>query len=155
MITLRRILVPTDFSEHSRKALMYAAAFAEKFGAEITLLHVYQNLPVFQPDAATGGPSIIPPVDQLTGPVHAALEREIRESNLQGLGVRHEMREGAPHEEIVQFAKDKETDLIIMGTHGRGWLAHVLLGSVAEKVVRKAPCPVLTVRHPEHEFVKP
>ena len=58
-----------------------------------------------------------------------------------------------PVEEIVDYAKEKNIDLIVMGTHGRGWLAHVLMGSVAEKVVRKAPCPVLTVRLAEHEFV--
>ena len=61
----------------------------------------------------------------------------------------------APFTEIIRFAKDKDIDLIVMGTHGHTGLAHVLLGSVAEKVVRKAPCPVLTVRHPEHEFVHP
>ena len=66
-----------------------------------------------------------------------------------------EVREGSPFYEIIRYAKEQDVDLIIMGTHGRGGLVHVLLGSVAEKVVRKSPCPVLTVRHPEHEFVHP
>ena len=62
---------------------------------------------------------------------------------------------GSPFLEIVTYAKSHDIDLIVMGTHGRGPIAHMLMGSVAEKVVRKAPCPVLTVRHPEHEFIMP
>ena len=65
------------------------------------------------------------------------------------------VRQGPPFLEIVRYAQEANIDLIVLGTHGRGGLAHMLLGSVAEKVVRKAPCPVLTVRHPEHEFVAP
>jgi nucleotide-binding universal stress UspA family protein len=62
---------------------------------------------------------------------------------------------GGPYVEIVRCARDSSIDLIVMGTHGRGFVAHMLMGSVAEKVVRRAPCPVLTVRHPEHEFIMP
>ncbi len=62
---------------------------------------------------------------------------------------------GGPYVEIVRYAKERDIDLIVMGTHGRGFVAHMLMGSVAEKVVRRAPCPVLTVRHPEHDFVVP
>jgi nucleotide-binding universal stress UspA family protein len=62
---------------------------------------------------------------------------------------------GGPYVEIVRYAKERDIDIIVMGTHGRGFMAHMLMGSVAEKVVRKAPCAVLTVRHPEHEFVIP
>ncbi len=65
------------------------------------------------------------------------------------------VRQGPPFLEIVRYAQEANIDLIVLGTHGRGGLAHMLLGSVAEKVVREAPCPVLTVRHPEHEFVAP
>lgn len=153
MIDLHRILVPTDFSKHSQNALTYAVAFAEKFGAEIYLLHVVQDLALFIPEAVTAGPPLVPPVDQLTAAVRTALARVITENQLQRLTVHPEVREGTPFYEIVRFAQEKEIDLIVMGTHGRGGLAHVLLGSVTEKVVRKAPCPVLTVRDPEHEFV--
>jgi nucleotide-binding universal stress UspA family protein len=154
MIDLHRILVPTDFSKHSDNALAYAAAFAEKFHAELYLLHVVQDLSVFVPEAAIAVPSM-PPVEQLTAAVRETLERVIEKNKLRRFTVHAEVREGSPFYEIIRFAKEQEIDLIILGTHGRSGLAHVLLGSVAEKVVRKSPCPVLTVRHPEHEFVHP
>ncbi len=154
MINLKRILVPTDFSEHSHNALRYAAAFADKFGAEIYLLHVFQDLAVFQPDAVTVGPPAAPPLEQMTAAARAALDQAVSQLHLERLTVHPEVREGSPFDEIVRLAQEKDVDLIVMGTHGRGWLAHVLLGSVTEKVVRKSPCPVLTVRHPEHEFVQ-
>jgi nucleotide-binding universal stress UspA family protein len=155
MIDLRRILVPTDFSKHSENALAYAAAFAEKFDAELYLLHVVQDLALFVPEAVTVAPPVTPPVEQLTAAVREALDRVIDSHHLRRFTVHAEVREGSPFYEIVRFAKEQEIDLVIMGTHGRTGLIHVLLGSVAEKVVRKAPCPVLTVRHPEHEFVHP
>jgi universal stress protein A len=155
MIDLHRILIPTDFSKHSHNALAYAVAFAEKFGAELHLLHVVQDLAMFLPDGVTAGPPLLPPVDQLTAAVRVALDRAIEENHLQHLPVQTHVREGTPFYEIIRFAKEKDIDLIVMGTHGRSGLVHVLLGSVTEKVVRKAPCPVLTVRHPEHEFVHP
>jgi nucleotide-binding universal stress UspA family protein len=155
MIDLKRILVPTDFSKHSENALHYGAAFAEKFGAELYLLHVVQDLAVFIPDAVTVTPPIGPPIEELTASVRGALERLIQENNLQRFPVHPEVREGTPFYEIIQFANEKEIDLIVMGTHGHTGLAHVLMGSVTEKVVRKASCPVLSVRHPEHEFIHP
>jgi nucleotide-binding universal stress UspA family protein len=155
MIDLHRILVPTDFSKHSENALKYAVAFAEKFGAELHLLHVVQDLALFLPDAVTAMPPVTPPVEQLTAAVRVALDRLIEEHQLQRLKVQTEVREGTPFYEIIHCAREKDVDLIVMGTHGRSGLVHVLLGSVTEKVVRKAPCPVLTVRHPEHEFVHP
>ena len=153
MINLKRILVPTDFSRYSESALKYAVAFADKFGAEIFLLHVFQDLAVSQPEAVTVGPPIVAPIEQFMAAAQASLERLIVEHKLTAKPVHAEVRAGAPFDEILQCAAEKNIDLIVMGTHGRGWLAHVLLGSVTEKVVRKAPCPVLTVRHPEHEFV--
>lgn len=155
MIDLKRILVPTDFSKPSQNALTYAAAFAEKFGAELHLLHVVQDLALFIPDMVTVTPPIGPTVEQLTAGVRVAFERLVKENKLEKFKTTHFVREGTPFYEIIQYAKEKDIDLIIMGTHGHSGLAHVLMGSVAEKVVRKAPCPVLTVRDPEHEFVHP
>jgi nucleotide-binding universal stress UspA family protein len=153
VISLHRILVPTDFSKHSEVALTYAVALAERFAAELFLLHVVQDLALFIPDAVAVAPPIAPPVEQFTAAAREALERVTRTNHLERLSVRREVREGTPFYEIIRFAKEKEVDLIVMGTHGHAGLTHVLLGSVTEKVVRKAPCPVLTVRHPEHEFV--
>jgi nucleotide-binding universal stress UspA family protein len=149
MITLGRILVPTDFSEPARAALLYAAALAEKFGGELVLLHVVQDLTVFLPRDVTGMPSALPPADEMNAAVRDGLTRFVQTSGL-GQGVpRQEVREGAPHAQITAFAREAGVDLIVMGTHGRGGLSHMLLGSVTEKVVRTAPCPVLTVR--EHQ----
>jgi len=147
--------VPTDFSKYSQNALVYAVAFAEKFGAELHLLHVVQDLALFVPDTVGGSPPVVPPVDQLTAGVREALQRVIRDNGLEGRRVCPEVREGTPFHEIIRCARERDVDLIVMGTHGRGAVAHLLMGSVAERVVRTAPCPVLTVRHPEHDFVLP
>jgi nucleotide-binding universal stress UspA family protein len=155
MIDLQRILVPTDFSKFSEVALRYGLALAEKFGAELYLLHVVQDLALFVPDAVAVAPPVAAPVEQFTAAAREALERVVRENKLDRLAVSREIREGAPFYEIIRFARENEIDLIVMGTHGHTGLAHVLLGSVTERVVRKAPCPVLTVRDPEHEFVHP
>jgi nucleotide-binding universal stress UspA family protein len=152
MIDLRRILVPIDFSPHSEQALKYGVALADKFAAELFLVHVFQDLTIYQTEVVSGAPPIMPPVDQLTASARSELDRLVREKNLQHVATHPEVIEGSPVEEIVDYAREKDIDLIVLGTHGRGWLAHVLMGSVAEKVVRKAPCPVLTVRL-EHEFV--
>src|SRR3954452_22335350 len=96
MIDLHRILVPTDFSKHSHNALTYAVAFADKFGAELYLLHVVQDLALFIPDAITVAPPVVPPVEQLTGAVRAALDRVIREHHLERLQAHTEVREGTP-----------------------------------------------------------
>jgi nucleotide-binding universal stress UspA family protein len=87
--------------------------------------------------------------------VQDAFDRLIKDNRLERFQIHRDVREGTPFYEIVRYAKEQNIDLIIMGTHGHTGLTHMLLGSVTEKVVRKAPCPVLTVRHPEHEFVHP
>jgi universal stress protein A len=155
MIDLRRLLVPTDFSRSSENALTYGLAFAEKFGAQVWLLHAVQDLALFIPEAVLGVPPPLPPADQFVAAARAALERVVGGLGPAGAAVRPEVAEGPAYDAIVRFARERDVDLIVMGTHGRTGLAHVLLGSVADKVVRRAPCPVLTVRHPEHEFVRP
>jgi nucleotide-binding universal stress UspA family protein len=155
MIELRRILVPTDFSKFSEVALKYGAALAEKFDSELHLLHVVQDLALFIPEAMAAVPPVAPPVEQFAAAAREALARVVREMGLGELRVQQHVREGTPFYEIIQLAREQAMDLIVMGTHGHSGLVHVLLGSVSEKVVRKAPCPVLTVRHPEHEFVHP
>jgi universal stress protein A len=155
MIKLQRLLLPTDFSEFSAAARMYACAFADQFRADLHVLHVIQDLAPLVPEP---GAALAPPVDylrELELNAQAMLERVIDPQWSVGKTIVRAVRQGPPFLEIVRYAQEANIDLIVMGTHGRSALAHMLMGSVAEKVVRKAPCPVLTVRHPEHEFVAP
>ncbi len=155
MIDLKHILVPTDFGKSSDNATAYALALAQKFGAEVCLLHVVQDLALFFPEAVFNAPPPAPPVEQFAAAARAALQRVASALDAGGVTVRAEVGVGPPAEVVVRFAREHAVDLVVMGTHGHTGLAHVILGSVAEKVVRRAPCPVLTVRHPEHEFVHP
>src|SRR5437588_843648 len=100
MIELKRILVPTDFSEHSLHALQYGIALADKFGAELHLLNVFQDLAVYQPDAVTVGPPMVPPVEELTAAATGALSRLIQDHHLERFKARAEVRVGPPVEEI-------------------------------------------------------
>ncbi len=155
MIALKKILLPTDFSENSEVACEYACSFVEKFGAELHLLHVLQDLIAMSPEP---GMSFPPPGDymkELEASAKQALAKRPGDALPGNYSVVREVREGAPFLEIIRYAKAHEIDLIVMGTHGRTGLSHMLLGSVAEKVVRKSPCPVLTIRHGEHKFVMP
>lgn len=154
MIQLKNILIPTDFSTHSAKAADYAFALAGKFGAKVHVLHVQESLPSQAPTFVMG----------LAIPSHTL---ESRESALAGISrfleaggrsaedVVCAATAGAPFVEIIRYAREHEIDLIVIGTHGRTGLTHVLMGSVAERVVRKSACPVLTVRPDGHQFVMP
>jgi nucleotide-binding universal stress UspA family protein len=152
MINIKRILVPTDFSEPGKTALTYAVAFADQFGAAVDLMHVIEPVP-------PGALLSYQPMEELRQNMHDAAEKEMEELHSQwedyAFPVNRIIVDGHPFVEIIRHAKESNADMIVMGTHGRGAIAHMLLGSVAERVVRKASCPVLTVRHPEHEFVHP
>lgn len=155
MISIKKVLVPTDYSELSEVATVYGCELAARFNAELHLLYVVDDVaPIFfDPEAA-----MIPLGELLEDQKSAAakaLAEMVEESWRAKIDVVREVRQGKPFVEIVRYAREKDIDLIAIGTHGRGGLQHALLGSVAEKVVRKAPCPVLTVRSPEHEFVHP
>lgn len=155
MISLKRVLVATDFSPCSGRALEYGCALAERFEAELHLLHVTEE---FDAALITPGMGFPPPEVFRRDVVERArglLENLPAASWSAGKTVLREVRYGSTFLEIVRYAKEREIDLIVLGTHGRGGLMHVLLGSVAEKVVRKAPCPVLTVRPDGHQFVMP
>jgi universal stress protein A len=155
MIALKRILLPTDFSEYSAAASTYACAFCDQFHAELHLLHVIQDLAPLAPEP---GVMLPPPADYLKEIEDNAtlmLERVLDRQWSAGKSIIRVIRQGPPFLEIVRYAKETAIDLIVIGTHGRTGLAHVFMGSVAEKVVRKSPCPVLSVRHPEHEFIAP
>ena len=144
MITIRRILVPTDFSECALPAVRYAAELADKFAAELVLLHVVSDAVLALPDAVMPTPAT--DLHALTEAGKTGLANLIAAEKLERLNPRPEVRLGSPAAEIIAAATDLHADLVCIGTHGRGGIARVLLGSVAESVVRQAPCPVLTVR---------
>lgn len=146
MISIRRILVPTDFSDCASPAVRYGAELAEKFGAELVLLHVVPDAVLALPDAVMPTPVPAANLDVLTDSGKLGLANLIAAEKLEARNPRAEVRIGSPAAEVVAAAKDLHADLICIGTHGRGGLSRVLLGSVAEEVVRDAPCPVLTVR---------
>ncbi len=151
MIALKQILVPTDFSVCSDAAVKYARALAGAFDATLHLLHVVQD-PYTQPWAAEAFPA---PLGEMLEQWQEQARQRLATLVPDGEKGRSRMATvvGSPFYEIVRYAMEQQIDLIVIGTHGRGPLGHMLLGSVAEKVVRKSPCPVLTVRHPQHEFV--
>ena len=151
MIFLKTVLVPTDFSEHSEKAIQYGAELAAKFGAALHLMHTVDTTPVLYGE---GGAFPFESAEEIV----AVAAKQLDQIEIESLGKEQVVRracQGTPFVEIVRYAKENNVDLIVLGTHGRGAIAHMLLGSVAEKVVRKAPCPVLVVRDQEHDFVMP
>ncbi|MFK7818718.1 MAG: universal stress protein [Planctomycetaceae bacterium] len=156
MIELKRVLVAIDFSEFSEHALRYGAELAAKFDGELFLLHVIPVPLVAVDDGA--GSFMTRTFDEYEEDLRASADNKLKALDVSPLSkdkVFTDTRVGAAFVEIVQFAKAKNIDLIVMGTHGRTGLKHMILGSVAERVVRKAACPVLTIQHPEHGFVMP
>lgn len=152
MIELRKILFPTDFSECSEEAKLYAVSFTKSFGATLYILTVSQPLNL---NLASADPIILHDLDaRLESSAQENLDRLREELVQEGVEVRISLRRGTPFLEIVTFAEEKEIDLIIMGTHGWSGIDHMLLGSTTEKVVRRAPCPVLTVKPAVRPFVR-
>ena len=141
-----RILVPTDFSAPSDAALEYARAVATRFGASLHLLHVVEDPYRAAYSAEVYVPEIEGLRDDLIMDAIGRLKDQLRPSDVAGLDATTDAILGTPAWSIVEYARVRDIDLIIMGTHGRGGMSHLLMGSVAEKVVRTAPCPVLTVR---------
>jgi nucleotide-binding universal stress UspA family protein len=143
--TFTRILVPTDFSGYSDAALDYAKSLADSLGASLHLLHVFED-PSTTPGALAGGGYFALP-DDLREAMIADAQKQIA-SRLSGVAPRtatSAVLMGAAAQTIVDYAVAQHIDLIVMGTHGRTGLLHLLIGSVAERVVRTASCPVLTV----------
>jgi len=147
MIVLKNILVATDFGPASDAALAYGRALAQTFGAKLHLLHVADNT-FLQP--LVNDPYV------LKAATLRRLEARLTAEDRATLSARPALVVAdQPADAITAHAKEAAIDLIVMGTHGRTGVSHLLVGSVAERVVRTAPCPVLTVRHPEHDFVLP
>ena len=153
MIELKKNLYPTDFSDFAAHAQSYVIELAKKFDAEVLLIHVTSGtiFPVAYSIGVDSGDIDLQIQKAAKKHLHKIEERVAAE----GVKVSSELRVGEPFPEIIGVARREVVDLIIMATHGHGAVKHMFLGSTAEKVVRKAPCPVLTIRHPEHEFVHP
>lgn len=151
-IALRKILVPIDFSEYSKKALHYAIPFARQFHAKILLLYVVE--PTIYPADFSFGQIGMPNVEN---ELRVKGEQELQElitNEIKGVVPAEAIvKVGLPFVEVVSFAKEEGIELIIVATHGHTGVEHVLFGSTAEKIVRKAPCPVLVVRSDERDFV--
>lgn len=142
MIDIRNILCPTDFSEPSRTATNYALEFARGFQARLHLLFVIEDPILYVP--ALGG--YVPKTADVEEYAQTALDNWIFPEDAGNVEVVCRWLHGRPFFQILHDAEQNDIDLIVMGTHGRGFLPHLLIGSVAERVVRRAPCPVLTVR---------
>lgn len=156
MIQLKHILHPTDFSEPAESAMNYALALCERFDAELHALYVLPSTIAVPLSPGSFAPPALAEAQQQHRREAAELLAALVPSNWEEQhSVHHVTREGAPFLSIIEYAREADIDLIVLGTHGRSGLSHMLLGSVAEKVVRKAPCPVLTVRPEGHRFVMP
>lgn len=155
MISLKRILYPTDFSEFSLHALAYARSFAESYDAELHVLHVVDEASLYWMAMGPNSLPIGPCTEELIQVAQKEMSDFLDEHLAENKHVKTEVVLGRPFSEIIRYARESNIELIVLCTHGRSGLQHALLGSVTEKVVRKAPCPVLTVRHPGHDFVMP
>jgi universal stress protein A len=151
----RRILWPTDFSELSDHAARYARGMAESYDSELHVVHVV--CPPLTPDMAMALPADIPApyIDENLLQVSQERLQKTVDTHLAGLAkVKTDAFFGNPWSAICTYARDHDINLIVVTTHGRTGLRHVLIGSTAERIVQHAPCPVLVVKHPETDFVE-
>ncbi len=152
MISFQNILLPTDFSETSLAAAEYAVELAQRFSATLHVLHVIEEpigtIPLLEVYGA-------PTKEQYEAAAQAMMDNWPLPDGAEACSVEKRLHHGTPFVKILQDAKEHAIDLIVMGSHGRGLMAHILMGNVAEKVVRKASCPVLTIRPEGHQFVHP
>lgn len=153
---LKKILYPSDFSKHSLAALPYAVDLARKYDAELHFLHVVDDAYQYW---MAGGEGAVPVVISENELIESAQKQmdDFVAKNLSEVKDRLVVKllTGRPFLEIISYAQAQAIDMIVIATHGHGALASMLMGSVTEKVVRKSPCPVLTVRHSEHKFEMP
>jgi nucleotide-binding universal stress UspA family protein len=140
--TIKTILVSTDFSDYSKKALDNAIALAKTFGARIVLIHAVDALSYVVSESLQWEKVY----DGLSETIRPMLDKQIKEIENEGIPATSDLIQGVPYEQIVKKAGEIKADLIVMGTHGRTGVRHLLLGSVAERVIHLAPCPVMTVK---------
>ncbi|MFP4460546.1 MAG: universal stress protein [Candidatus Zixiibacteriota bacterium] len=154
MLNIKKILLPVDFSEFSKIAAPYAVDLARKFEADLFIIHVFDE-------------NILDPYyfgeDDYAEKYFMNLQKEFQEKiddilediETEDINIIPILANGAPFIEILKFTKKEKIDMMVVSTHGRSGLSQMFMGSTAEKVVRKSPCPVLSVRHPEFEFEMP
>lgn len=153
-LKISRIVCAVDFSEYSDFALRYAVHFARTFDAELHVLHVVE-LPFLPSYSLAGVPDLSIPSEEIEEGARKKLDELVTKCRTQYAKVEGQVRTGTAFVEIIGYAREAEADLIVVGTHGRTGLRHMLIGSVAEKIVRKARCPVLSVKPPGHRFEMP
>jgi nucleotide-binding universal stress UspA family protein len=153
-IELEKIGVATDFSETSDLALRYGITLAAQFKAELHLIHVIEDI---IPTVPEPGLAMLPTqeiMQTLRRSSEEAMSQQTTRIASDGVSIVKVIREGVPFREVDAYAREMGIDLLVVGTHGRTGLSHLLLGSVAERVLRSAPCPVLTVHPGERDFIK-
>ena len=156
MITIQKVLVATDFSPVAETALIYGRALARTFDAQLHLVHVVDDFSRFNYAEGAGLLPRARSARRSRGPAGKSSKARCGEDDRRELRAVAVLREGhSTAKEIADYARETAIDIIVVGATGRGALDRMLMGSVADKVIRQAPCPVLTVRHPEHEFVVP
>jgi nucleotide-binding universal stress UspA family protein len=143
-VIAQHILVPIDFSEYANQALDYAIELAQKLQAHLTFLHVIHLTPMAMGEIGASG--LVPYLEEIETDAQQRMEGIVDRVHQEGLEGEISIVQGVPFQIIVDMAGNRDVDLIVMGTHGRTGLTHALMGSVAEKVVRLAPCPVLVTR---------
>ncbi len=149
---INKILVPIDFSDYSKSALKYAVNFAKLFEAELLLIYVVEPV-IYPPDFSMGQIAIPTVTTEFDERAKEELNKLSRTEIPQEIKVSTIIKTGKPFVEIIDTAVESDVDLIIIATHGHSGVEHILFGSTAEKVVRKAPCPVLTLREPVKGFL--
>jgi nucleotide-binding universal stress UspA family protein len=150
MFKLQKIVCPMDFSKCAQQALTYSVELASQFQAELSIVHAYEDPAAYVTPMPMSG--YVGPAADLLLELRKQLEHRLEhckdEVAKSGLRVRGELLEGTPYRVVLDWAKEWNADLIVMGTHGHTGLTHALLGSVTERVVRMSTCPVLTIRTP-------
>lgn len=149
----KKIVCPVDFSDFTDETLAYAVNIAKRFESELHLIHVIPNLNYFTPYESFLTPENLVAIERnIEGEVEKDFDKITKKLDFPFKRV---IKTGVIFVEIIDYIKDQGIDLVVMGTHGRSGIEHILIGSVAEKVVRKSPCPVLTVRPKDKTFKMP
>jgi len=150
-LDIKKILVPIDFSDYSKSSLKYAVNYAKHFNASLILVYVVEPV-IYPPDFSMGQIAIPTPGLEMDIRASEELSKLAEKEIPPGVSVKKIIKTGKPFVEIIETAAEEDVDLIIIATHGHSGVEHILFGSTAEKVVRKAPCPVLTLREPAKGF---